>query len=237
MARVELADLTALYPVLSILSIYISQLDLYHISRTCKACHSYVAPGSDLFTALCRESLCDGRGLQARKTFRAPLYERRNVRHKRYDGTWERPMIHFDEPIEICLDAKQCDQSDVLPCLKCGINICEECRVLDRASLADGWLPRLPFPHPNGEDSNFYALCSICDIETEAQLKGKHWSANCDCDAWDRWVCIKCAEAEVRFDEDCPTHAGGEGDQEETKVVDVHQMSFSVRVPCLRGLS
>lgn len=130
MTTVVLIDLLARYPILAILSGYIATVDLYNLGRICKEAQVYIKPGSSIFKRLSRECLCDGHGVEARKEFRGPLYTAPSTlwwQLNKSIGT-----IYKEEKVEIHLYSLRCDQSDVLPCHKCGINICEQCRALDR---------------------------------------------------------------------------------------------------------
>ena len=198
MTAPDLTSILSIYPVLSTLSRFISTLDLFNVSLTSKICQTYIQPGSDIFKVLCRESLCDGRGLAARQNFCKPFYGPCNER----DKTPPRPMIHDDDQIEVNVWAQRCDEVNALPCRRCGINICEECRCLHRVALKTGRLQRVPFPDDNGEHQNFFAQCTKCDAATEREIEGQFLNDRCDCDVWDRWVCCKCALQERELGEE-----------------------------------
>ena len=42
-------------------------------------------------------------------------------------------------------------------------------------------------------------LCDNCDPELDNKLKGLFLNELCDCDVYDRWICVKCAKDEQRF--------------------------------------
>lgn len=195
MANPDLTSILCLYPVLATLSRYLSALDLYHTAQANKTCLTYIQLGSDTFSLLCRENVCDGRGLLARQEYREPFYHSRNIRKEtpRYPGVFD------DDQIEVNVWAVKCDEVNALPCRRCGMNICEECRCLDRVALKAGKLQRLPYPDNNGEHGNFFAQCPTCDDATEKEIEGQFLNAECDCDEWTHWVCIKCALEERKI--------------------------------------
>lgn len=231
------------YPILSTLAQNLSALDLFHLSLASKTAHSLIQPSKSVFTALTRESLCDGHGLIARQELKGP-YD--FVTPGRY--VWGNSRkIHHDEPIEVNLWAQKCDEANALPCIKCGVNICEECRYLDRVALKAGKLYRKPFPHPNWEHDNFIGLCPKCDLETQRRISGKHLYEDCVCDVWDRWICFKCyckeEEAIGRYfrehtklahdfyyDSDENVYDYERPPIEKTKVIPVHQAALEVRL-------
>ena len=112
--------LTAQYPILSTLSSYLSTVDLFNLVLGNRTLHSYILASRTTFNALCRDSLCDGRGLTKRQDF-AGLYRLGYLIH----SLNFRKKIFQDEPIEARLYATKCDEAGALPCRKCDINICE----------------------------------------------------------------------------------------------------------------
>lgn len=183
----SLSDLLALYPIPSALSKQVSTIDLYNLARTCRALHTHIKPGTHLFKALCRQSFCDGKGLEARKQFREPLYT------QLYYG-FVHTVMH-DEAIEVRLFAQKCDEANALPCRRCGINICEGCRVWDREV---NFLPIRPFAHMWEEAEHYYAPCLSFDEMTEKELRGQFLYEECGCVTYTRWLCFRCACEEDR---------------------------------------
>lgn len=118
----SLQYLTSHYPILTHLSQYLSTLDLLHLGLTCRTLHSYILSSPPIFKLLQRTALCDGHGLRDRQKFEG-AYHRHPHEYK----------IMADEPIEVRLWATECDEAGALPCLKCGINVCE---VSEQACLA-----------------------------------------------------------------------------------------------------
>ncbi|KAI0382293.1 hypothetical protein F5Y04DRAFT_253418 [Hypomontagnella monticulosa] len=174
-----LLDLINQYPILTTLASYLSTLDLFHLGLTSHAFHSPILSSPSVFAVLRRDCLCDGRGLRHRE----------NARN--YPYFWG--QIHQDEEIEVRLFATQCDEAGALPCRKCGINICEECREAPRVR---GPISRRP--HFNQSSDNLLCLCPPCDARLENELKGKFLNETCDCDRYTRWICRRCVEQERR---------------------------------------
>ncbi|KAI8229734.1 hypothetical protein K4K55_006932 [Colletotrichum sp. SAR 10_96] len=119
----SLANLISSYPILSSLTQYVSTLDLYHVALTSRSNHASILGSPVIFDRLKRSCLCDGRGLARRQNFTGPHrihYWKLKLKHE--------PRIDFDEPIEVRLFNLKCDETGALPCVRCGINICEECR-------------------------------------------------------------------------------------------------------------
>ena len=114
----NLLDLVIQYPILTHLASYLSTLDLLHVGLANRTFHALVLSSPSIFTQLKRTALCDGSGLRLRQSFRGlyspPWYGRRDGR-----------TIREDESIEVKLYATKCDEAGALPCLRCGINVCE----------------------------------------------------------------------------------------------------------------
>lgn len=234
MEESQITSIVAQYPVLCVLVQQLSTLDLFHLSLTSKAIHSYIQPSSNLFKVLTRQSLCDGLGLVKRQEFK-DLY---HTDYTDYDS-------EKDEPIEVQLWSLKCGESDALPCVKCGINVCEECRYLDREALMSGKLNRVPYPDTNAEHDNFMALCPPCDAKMEQEVQQKGYASPvCDCDAYTRWICLKCRKDEVKYtiqySEEGVKTDWNEGEDEETKYFYYHQThlwvsSFILAALCSLG--
>lgn len=122
-ARVSLTlqDLITQYPVLTHLAQYLSTLDLFHLALTCRTFHAHVLSSSSVLTHLKRTAICDGRGLIQRQNFEG-LYSVESKFRYIWGNTRK---IWQDEPIEVQLYATKCDEAGALPCLRCGINVCE----------------------------------------------------------------------------------------------------------------
>lgn len=103
------------YDILDTTAQYLSLLDLFRLAITCSRFYALIRKPDTLFSHWKRIALCDGRGLKARQEFRG-IYA--SIR----PGCC-RP--EFDEELEVRVWNLQCDASNALPCLKCGLNICE----------------------------------------------------------------------------------------------------------------
>ncbi|KZZ89414.1 hypothetical protein AAL_07713 [Moelleriella libera RCEF 2490] len=145
------------------------------------------------FERLRHQTLCDGRGLKARQAFRPP-YAVRNA------GEWTiNPQLQGDEEIEVFVYNVTCAEADALPCRKCQVPVCEECRYYPRAAPPTAYPNRRPHLKSSLELWNIMALCTACDAEAERDVEGKFLNELCDCDRYTRWVCLPCYEAEQRF--------------------------------------
>ncbi|OTB02981.1 hypothetical protein M426DRAFT_322210 [Hypoxylon sp. CI-4A] len=189
-----LLDLIGQYPVLKTLASYVSTVDLFHLSLTCRDYHAYIQPSSKVFEALRRDCLCDGHGMRQRQKHFDDLRPTRAWHKWRRGG----PM-QWDDEIEVRFLATKCDEAGALPCLKCGINLCEECRVCPRVMPKPGYPNRRP--HLNGpwQNENLMCLCDACDAKQEDQVRGKFLNELCDCDYYRRWICMKCAKEEKKW--------------------------------------
>ena len=124
---VPLANLTTQYPIIQNLAQWRSTVDLYHLVLTSRELHGHILASPSTFEVLKRNCLCDGRGLIARQEF--------NSVHglQRYFYKWgEERHIWQDEPIEVRLYKLKCASNHTLPCRKCIVNVCEQCRYYPR---------------------------------------------------------------------------------------------------------
>lgn len=188
----SLDRIISLFPTLQSLASFVSTQDLFNLALTCKSNYLYILSSQRTFNALRRHCLCDGHGLVERQTFTG-LYSLDHLEHlscTRYNS-WT------DEPIEVRLYNTKCDATEALPCRKCGINICEECRYYQREP------PDLPEPRPHvnaaWESRNVMCLCNACDARLEGELQGQFLNELCDCDVFTRWICHKCVKEEQQF--------------------------------------
>jgi hypothetical protein len=203
-----LTDLLSSYPILLTLSSFISTLDLYHLALTSKAHHNLILESPQRFQKLRRRCLCTGHGLADRQNFRGH-YALDGHGGWRYQG-YKNRQINRDEPIEIQLFNLKCDEAGALPCVRCGINVCEQCRCYDREELLNlgmyrgdsGARPvgeRRPHLTASATLRNVMCLCVECDAGVESEVKGKFLNELCDCDMYNRWICSKCDMAERKF--------------------------------------
>lgn len=189
----SLTNLISSYAILPTLASYISTLDLYHLALTNRTHFAHILSSPNIFSTLRRQSVCDGRGLSKRQSFCGPYFTGWDRCHGRFDEDLA------DEEIEVRVYNIKCDEADALPCVKCGINVCEECRYYPRAEpSANGPCRRPDIQHfYNFEDIMW--LCLKCDAKTEEELKGKFLSELCDCDLYTRWICTRCYEDVEKF--------------------------------------
>lgn len=216
-----LPDLLSQYPILTTLSSHISTLDLHHLALASRACHSAVRRN---FDSLKRTCLCDGHGLAQRHAFSGPYA----IRPGAY--TWGKTRkIWKDEPIEVCLWNTTCDAAGALPCRKCGINVCEECRYYPREEPHAHYPQRRPHLNSPYQSENVHCLCPECDAQCEKGLQGKFLNTLCDCDIYKRWICWKCVREEREFDRKYyDEHTVLEGHSDETKTMHDHQFTRDV---------
>lgn len=192
-----LPDLIVIYPILSTLAEYVSAYDLFHLGIANHSNHANIIASRPLFERLRRSCICDGRGLAQRQNFSPPY----DAKSRWYDSRGPRygPIYDVDEPIEVRLYNIKCDVADTFPCVRCGVNVCEECRDYERwphDSLFDGGRPYLA--DDLSEIRYMVWMCPPCDANTEAELEGKHLSELCDCNVYTRWVCQRCARLEEK---------------------------------------
>ena len=113
-------DIISQYPVICNLASFLSCLDIFHLALASKACFQLTLSSKERFAVLRRDALCDGTGLAARQNFEG-LY---SLDRPRYYA-WDQSHLQQDEPIEVELYARRCDETGALPCRKCGIPVCE----------------------------------------------------------------------------------------------------------------
>lgn len=191
-------DLISSYSILSALAPWLSTLDLFHLGLTNRSAHSYILSSPAVFKCLMRQCLCDGRGLAIRQT----TDELPPDRGQLIRITQRNLQIHGDEEIEVRLYNVKCDVTGALPCVKCGINICEECRIRPRAAPSVFSQNRRPHLNSIWQIDNIYCLCPTCDASTEKELADKFLNELCDCDRYTRWICLKCKKEEDAFTKD-----------------------------------
>ncbi|KAM0411124.1 hypothetical protein ACHAPD_010950 [Fusarium lateritium] len=187
----DIVDLISSYSILSSLAPWLSTLDLHKLSLTSRSAYSIIHSSDAIFGFLSRQSLCDGRGLAARQAFKGSYH--RNPMPGRWDIN---PHLSGDEEIEVYLYNVKCDEAEALPCIKCGINVCEECRCYPRAAPPTARPNRRPHLRGNFELDNIMCLCEECDKKTEEEISDKFVNLRCDCDVYTRWICVRCEDEE-----------------------------------------
>ncbi|KAF5667136.1 hypothetical protein FHETE_5839 [Fusarium heterosporum] len=187
-----ITDLISSYAILSSLAAWISTRDLHNLGLTSRSAYTYIHSSKKIFKVLSRQCLCDGRGLAKRQAYAGPY--RNTQRPGRRDIN---AHLIGDEEIEVRLYNVKCDEAGALPCLKCEVNICEECRCYPRAAPANAYPNRRPHLRGSYQLENIICLCDGCDLKTEKEIAGKFLNERCDCDTYTRWICIDC-EGEER---------------------------------------
>lgn len=223
----SLLDLIGQYPVLEALASYLSTVDLVRLGATGRRAHALVLASPDVFAVLKRQCLCDGQGLQGRladneaginrhrppppwrgwcgtgacrPTAEDELYAERMRARPDPDPLRLRWRRWEEVEVEVRLYARRCDAAAALPCLRCGVNVCEECRDYPRV-LPDlkQWPNRRPHFRADGRHENVLCMCPPCDAAAEAGLQGRFLDPGlCDCDRYRRWICRACVDAEAR---------------------------------------
>ncbi|TEA10525.1 Beta-glucosidase 2 [Colletotrichum sidae] len=171
------------YPILAALAQHLSRHDMFNLGWTCRRYHSYIHESDFFFKNLTRHAPCDGRGLAQRLAFEEGSMLARLHRD------------FFEEPVEVRLrDNSKCDADDTLPCVKCGTNVCEECRVYPR--WPEGLSYSFGRPHLNETCAvkNVMCLCPECDRVMEEKVQGHFLDERCDCNVYTRWICYDCVE-------------------------------------------
>ncbi|KAH7160504.1 hypothetical protein B0J13DRAFT_671054 [Dactylonectria estremocensis] len=193
----SITDLISTYGILPTLASWMSTVDLYNLGRTNSTHFAHILAPPNIFQALQRQSLCDGRGLLKRQSFSSPYQSSPTA-----GLSCDTPDEYGDEEIEVYLYNVKCDAAGALPCVRCGINVCKECRFYTRAAPPN-WSPnRLPHFTSNRELKNIMCLCLSCDAETEKEVAGEYLNKLCDCDLYIRWVCTGCKEEEDEWAKD-----------------------------------
>ncbi|RFN54401.1 hypothetical protein FIE12Z_1528 [Fusarium flagelliforme] len=173
--RPDLIDLISSYSILTSLSPWLSTIDLHNLGLTSRSAYAYIH-SPKIFSYLTRRSLCDGHGLLQRQAYAGPYCSLSKLPGSKLPGALTySPHGQGDEEIEVQLYNVKCAEADVLPCLKCGVNICEECRCYPRAAPAISKPNRRPHIMGSLQYSNIMCLC----------------------DTYTRWICVKC-EGEER---------------------------------------
>jgi len=187
-------DLTALlgqYPILVKTARYLSAIDLLNVAKTCHDLHASIIENPRVFERLKRENICDGSGLKARQEYTG-LYQCKvsSIWGGAFRQKGELPTKCLnDEEVEVRLYNLECDEAGALPCVKCGVNVCEECRFVPRVREASGY-SSWPYPHynPSKSNENLVCYCWQCD----AEVKEKTGGGLCKCDQYTRWICLRC---------------------------------------------
>lgn len=213
----DLIHICSQYGLLELLAQNLSTMDLYHTALTCSKLYDLILRSPKGFERLTRVALCDGSGLAARQT---------------YEDLWR----YYDpQEIEVKVWNTRCDETVGLPCLKCGVNVCEECRVYPRVGDRVYGPCRRPHFTTTYEMYNIICYCDACDEAVESRV-GKEL---CKCDRYTRWLCRPCHIREDReaswVYKQCTKFEEG-WDGEEGMVLDDHQHQRAVSYQHLTDL-
>ena len=122
---VKITSLFSQYELLTETSKYLSTLDLLHLASTNSELYALIRKSEHVWDHLKRKALCDGNGLKARQEF-SRIYALAEPDDFIFgDGREAR----YDEEVEVRVWNLKCDAANALPCLKCGINVCEVCHI------------------------------------------------------------------------------------------------------------
>lgn len=232
----SITTLISCYPILGTLASWISARDLRRLGRTSRTHHAHILASPLVFKALTRQSTCSGLGLILRQKQEDGIY-----RAKGCGRLSVNPHMDSDAEIEVRLYNVACDEAGALPCVGCGVNICEECRYYRRAAPASSYPDRRPHLNSPWQTGSVLAFCDHCDEGVEQEVRAKNYiNELCECDAYTRWRCKGCHDAEEReagkyqsehtkieFDWDF----GDDDDYPATKIAQDHQFSRAVRIP------
>jgi hypothetical protein len=203
----DLPFLFSQYRILESTSHWLSTRDLFNVSLVCRDLHAVLIGSPEVFDHLKRYALCDGSGLKARQSYSGRYKSRSGCR-----------CCNNAEEVEVRVYRTQCDEAGALPCIKCGINVCEECRFVPRFKQD---LRSFPTPHLNDtyQLQNIVCYCDACDIGMEEQY-GPHL---CGCNQYTRWICLQCKDIE---DEESWALFG-----------ETSQMEWDMEDPAMEGMS
>jgi hypothetical protein len=112
----KLLVLLSQYEVLAETAKYLSSLDLHHLGLTSSDFYAVILQRSTLLDPFKRTNLCDGTGLTARQEYQGM-----------YMACADGPnrTLFYDDELEVRVWNIKCDEVNALPCIKCGINVCE----------------------------------------------------------------------------------------------------------------
>jgi hypothetical protein len=138
----QMSYLLSQYELLETVAKYLSTLDLYNLSLSCRGIYERILGSRAVFSQLKRLCLCDGHGLKIRQEFsgiydlpdyiyRKPISDpvRQPSRTVYSLPSWAPPppiqSAPFDQEIEVRVWNLKCDAVNALPCAQCGVNVCE----------------------------------------------------------------------------------------------------------------
>lgn len=134
--QLDMSNLLALisqYEILERIASHISTLDLLNLSLTCLDLHRPIRKSEAIFERLKRVAICDGRGLKVRQEYKGlhsnpiSFFGAEVSRSLRFKIPGRLTVEKYDEELEVRVWNLKCDAVNALPCLKCGVNVCEVC--------------------------------------------------------------------------------------------------------------
>lgn len=185
----DLPFLFSQYRILAYTAQYLSAVDLYHTALASSDLYVSILQSPNVFRRLKRDAICDGHGLKVRQAYAGPF--------KVVFLGGKHRKCNYDEEIEMRLFRLTCQETEALPCLKCGVNVCEECRYVPRFRDGNGY-GSCPRPHLNPalQAENLIVYCASCDLDVDKRVGDDY----CKCNRYTRWICLKC-----KLDEDKET--------------------------------
>jgi hypothetical protein len=116
----NIVALLSQYELLKRIANFLSTLDLFYLALTNSKLHTLIRKSEPIFDRLKSVALCDGHGLKMRQEFKG-IYELRAE-----DYVWRTGRkAHYDGELEVRVWNLNCDSTNGLPCLRCGVNVCE----------------------------------------------------------------------------------------------------------------
>lgn len=98
------------YELLELHAQNLSTMNIYHTALTCLDLHDLIMRPQKKFESLKRVILSDVSELKAHQAFERVRFS------------------HEPQEVEVRVWSSKCDERGGLPCLKCEVNVCEECR-------------------------------------------------------------------------------------------------------------
>ena len=197
----DLIRLLSQYELLRVTAQHLSALDLYNLALTSSTFYDLVRTPDVKFQALRKHCLCDGRGVKARRKYKGD--------HDSFT------IFKYDYNIGSHNSNLRCLESETLPCTKCGLNVCEECRDYPRTVDQSYGPCRRPHANTPFQTENIVCYCEACEVEMSKKVTGGDC---CKCDRYTRWVCRKCASDEKMeagwYDRHWTQHYSGGGPEE-----------------------
>ena len=111
----KLVDVTSQYELVKIIASELATVELFNLARTSKTLWKSLDPLSLHFNSVKSLTLCDGHVVARRLAAHAAEMKRREV-----EEAYRSDHDYIDG-----IEALTCLGSESLPCVKCGVNVCE----------------------------------------------------------------------------------------------------------------